>query len=225
MEDKRKGNILELLSTYARRLEYEELEEYERNLQRKEDKDRNTQEKNEREDTSSAGTRRHNTAEVWCIVDPATKILTWMNMDIKREGWVCPTSGIARLRYGHWKERPLLWEILAYAILDGIERKKATATKREKELVKRVWEEETQETPGKKPKVQDYTPSDTEKEEIEERETHVEIIEEIIIYEGSRDKENGLQNRNRRQGTLTAVETADALQTRREQGQGIPTTD
>ena len=39
-------------------------------------------------------------------------------MDIKRAGSVCPTSGIKRMRYGHWKERPLLWEVLAYAILD-----------------------------------------------------------------------------------------------------------
>ena len=34
-------------------------------------------------------------------------------MDIKRAGSVCPTSGIKRMRYGHWKERPLLWEVLA----------------------------------------------------------------------------------------------------------------
>ena len=70
--------------------------------------------------------------------------------------------------------------------LFGIERKKSRATKREQESVNRVWEEETQETPGKKLNAEDYTPSDTEKEE---RETHLEIIEEIIIEKGCRDGE------------------------------------
>ena len=28
------------------------------------------------------------------------------NMGLKRAGWVCPTSGIKRLRYGLWNERP-----------------------------------------------------------------------------------------------------------------------
>ena len=69
--------------------------------------------------------------------------------------------------------------------LYGIERKKARATKREQESVNRVWEEETQATPGEKPNAEDYTSSDTEKEKIEEKETHVEIIEEIIIDEGT----------------------------------------
>ena len=58
--------------------------------------------------------------------------------------------------------------------------------------------------------------------------THVRIIEEIIIDEGSRDNKqtDGLQNRKEHgQGILAAVETADELQTRMEQGQGIPTTD
>ena len=65
--------------------------------------------------------------------------------------------------------------------LYGMERKKSRATQLEQESVNRVWKEETQETPEKKPEAEDYTSSDTEKKQIEERETHVEIIEEIII--------------------------------------------
>ena len=40
------------------------------------------------------------------------------NMDLKRASWVCPTSRIKRLRYGHLSERPLFWEVLAHVILD-----------------------------------------------------------------------------------------------------------
>ena len=39
--------------------------------------------------------------------------MVW-NMDMKRKGWVSLTSGITRLRYGNWKERPLLWEVLSW---------------------------------------------------------------------------------------------------------------
>ena len=72
----------------------------------------------------------------WCVLDPATMMVDledfgtnlrtgveyvghkmgW-DMDVEIQGWKCKKSGIGRLRYGHWETRPLLWEVLAYAIL------------------------------------------------------------------------------------------------------------
>ena len=48
------------------------------------------------------------------FVFPGCVLALGWNTDIKRKGWVSPTSGIVRLRYGHWKERPLICEILSW---------------------------------------------------------------------------------------------------------------
>ena len=73
--------------------------------------------------------------------------------------------------------------------LYGIERQKARVTKREHESVNRVWEGETQETYGKKPNTEKNVASDAGKNEIELRETYVEINEETTSDGRSRYKE------------------------------------
>ena len=67
------------------------------------------------------------TTEGWGLCDPAATMLDldkfgtelkkrieyakcqmgW-NIDIRKAGWAGPTNGISRLRYWHWRERPLL---------------------------------------------------------------------------------------------------------------------